>query len=204
MGTSFKDSVGLRMTNMLLYEFKMYREAVREITSTALMPWRAVYEEKNGERKITVHCSQAYGHPTYILSIKYIMLTLLFYPELMGQKPRIIIADHGKQPRFAYLEDDSLWEYFCLTFWDKYSYAGYLNEDLMKSIMSDVIKYFTPERFTEILQDIHPDYIKILFGDKNDRAQYIEDSKVNLENRMILIRFLNEHFGESDLDQMRL
>ena len=200
MSASFKDCVGLCMTNMLRCEFNMYSDVVRQITSAALMPWCVSYEEKNGKRKITVHLSV---HPTVSLSIKYIMLTLLFYPELMGCTPRIIVVDHGK-PRFTYIEDDSLWKYHCLTFWDEWSSAYYMNEDIISSIMSDVIKYFPSERFIEILEDIHPDYRSILFGDKNDRMQYIEDSKVNLENRMILIRFLNEHFGESNPDQMRL
>lgn len=212
MSVGFKDLLILHMINMLINVFGMRSDIAKNITTAAKSPWSTSYDETDdGGYKITVHCGGTPASilssgppPASFLSIKYIMLTLLFEPKLMGRKPRIIVCDHGKQPRFAYLEDDTLWTYHCFTFWDKISYAHYLNEDTMASIMSDVIKYFPPTRFVEILEDIHPDYRKILFGDKNDQTQYIEDSKVNLENRMILIRFLNEHFGGSDPEQMRL
>lgn len=115
-------------------------------------------------------------------TIKWIYLTLLGYPNLLGSKP------------YLYIKDYNILGTLVLSLFN-FEDQSYNNEKLIYSIFKWILIVLSTARVSEIFNEIHEGYLPIL---KKYRDDLIEASSFNMENRMFLIRFLNEKFDSKE------
>ena len=115
-----------------------------------------------------------------------LILTALRFPSLMGDKPVIDI-------HLTYSDGDTLRE--TLDLFNRITEDSFIENKIFLNMFNGLLMYFPSDRLLDILNNFHPDYKRMIL----DHSDYfIKSTKENMENRMVLIRFIREHSGVSD------
>ena len=161
-------------------------------SNTAMTIYKGVQNKIDTRFKITM----SRDLPRYDnMRIKWAYLTLLNYTNMLGEKPCIYIRvgpQYNNEINYDGLHVLSLFSY---------QRESFVEEAFFKDLFKWILILFSYERIEQIFKEMREEYVEIV-GKFQD--ELIEASGANLENRMFLMRFINEHFKEEEEGIFRL